>query len=120
MTKQFITKDSGKRVDYKSGMRRDLADNKPRFDLIFPEDQKYEDSLIYRFAMLLERGRIKYGERNWQKACSEEELTRFKASAWRHFVQYMCGEDDEDHCAAVLFNLNAIEYVKARLPKRKK
>jgi hypothetical protein len=117
--KKFVTKDSGERIDYESGMRRDIADNKPRFDLITPEDQKYEDSLLYRFAMLLERGRIKYGERNWQKACSQEELNRFKASAWRHFVQYMCGEEDEDHASATIFNINAMEYVKQKLGAKK-
>jgi len=57
----------------------------------------------------------KYGYRNWEKADSQEELNRFYASAWRHFVQAMSGEDDEDHIAACVFNLNAIVYLKYKL-----
>ena len=30
----FLTKDSGKRKDFESGMRRDTQENKPRYDLI--------------------------------------------------------------------------------------
>ena len=118
MTKRFVTKDSGKRIGYKSGMKRDVADGKPRFDLITPLGQKYEDTLLYRVAMILERGMSKYGYRNWEKANSEEELIRFKASAWRHFFQYMCGEEDEDHLAATIFNLNAIEFLKEKQEKK--
>ena len=61
------------------------------------------------------RGAEKYGRRNWQVANSQEELERFKASAFRHFVQWMAGEEDEDHMAAVMFNLNAAEHVKYQL-----
>lgn len=114
MTK-YTTKDSGKRQDYASGMRRDIQENKARFDLIVPLDTPYNESLLYRWAMLMERGMSKYGCRNWEKANSEEELQRFHASAWRHFVQAMSGEEDEDHFAAVCFNMNAIVYLKNKL-----
>jgi hypothetical protein len=30
----YTTKDSGKREEYKSGMRRDTQEGKPRYDLI--------------------------------------------------------------------------------------
>lgn len=112
---KFETKDSGKRQEYASGMRRDLQEGKPRFELINPEGMPYDETLLYRWAMLLERGMEKYGYRNWEKANSEEELNRFKASAWRHFVQAMSGEVDEDHFAAVLFNLNAIVFLNWKL-----
>ena len=76
-TIEFITKDSGKRVDFPSGMRRDTQDNKPRFNLIyFP--------LLKRWAELMTRGAEKYGENNWRLANSLEELERFKESALRH------------------------------------
>lgn len=109
MVNNFITKDSGKRIDFKSGMKRDVQTDKPRFDLIIAEDTKYEDSLLYRWAMLLQRGANKYGERNWEKSNSIEELNRFKASLWRHFMAFMNNvSDGEDHAAAICFNLNAI------------
>jgi len=115
MTKNFITKDSGTRQEYKSGMRRDLQDNKPRYDLLIPLGSG--DNLLKRWAELMERGMTKYGYRNWELANSEEELIRFKASAWRHFVQAMSGEEDEDHFAAVCFNLNAIIFLQDKLNK---
>lgn len=108
--KKFITKDSGKRVDFKSGMRRDIADGKPRFDLIWQPG-------LLRLAELYARGAKKYGPRNWQLANSPEELERFKSSAYRHFFQWFNEQDDEDHMAAVCFNLFAAEYVKDKLKK---
>ena len=118
LSKDFITKDSGKRVKFETGMQRDTAEDKPRFDLIVPEDQKLEDTLLYRWAMLLLRGAKKYDERNWEKASTKEELKRFKDSAFRHFMQWFCGDEDEDHAVAVLFNINGAEYVKQRLIKK--
>jgi len=111
MTKDFIVKDSGERLDFDSGMRRDVQKNKPRFDLINPKILPYEETTLYRWAMLLMRGAEKYGYRNWEKANSIEEFERFKASAERHFRQFMDGETDEDHLSSVFFNLNAIVYL---------
>ena len=112
---QYTTLDSGERKEYDSGMRRDLDENKARFDLVIPAGSKYDDNMLYRWAMLMERGRRKYGERNWELACGKEELSRFRASAFRHFMQWYFDETDEDHAAAVFFNINAAETVKAKL-----
>ena len=112
---EYITKDSGKREEYDSGMVRDTQELKPRFDLITPESMPYEDQFMTRWAMLMARGAQKYGDRNWELANSDEELDRFKASAYRHFMQWLAGEDDEDHCVAIAFNLQAAEYVKWKL-----
>lgn len=111
---KYETKDSGKRQNYKSGMRRDVQEGKPDFFLCLT-DAPYEEQLLTRWAALMERGATKYGRRNWQLADSEEELERFKSSAFRHFMQWISGEDDEDHAAAVLFNINAAEYTKYKL-----
>ena len=113
--KEFVTKDSGERAEYASGMRRDTQEGKPDFSLIVPAEMPYDETPLTRFAALMTRGIEKYGYRNWEKANSEEELNRFKSSAFRHFVQWITGEQDEDHMAAVMFNLNAAEYVKWRL-----
>ncbi len=112
----FKTKDSGKRKEYSSGMRRDTQEGKPRYDLVVPE---HGESMLKRWAELMGRGMDKYGYRNWELACTEEEYIRFKSSAWRHFVQWVSGEMDEDHAAAVFFNIQAAEYVKERLDASK-
>lgn len=111
---KFTTKDSGERVEYGSGMRRDIQDNKPDFFLC-TTDVPYNQQLLTRWAALMQRGASKYGRRNWQLANSQEELERFKSSAFRHFMQWICDEYDEDHAAAVLFNINAAEFVKNRI-----
>lgn len=114
---QYETKDSGERVEYSSGMHRDIQDGKPDFSLLLT-DLPYKEQLLTRWAELMERGATKYGRRNWQLACTDEELERFKASAFRHFIQWISGENDEDHAAAVLFNINAAEYTKAKIKQR--
>ena len=113
MAKKFVTKDSGKRQDYESGMRRDIQEGKPRYDLVVP--LAMEDHMLKRWASLLERGMAKYGYRNWELANSVEEMVRFQASAFRHFIQWTEGQEDEDHAAAVFFNIQAYEYVKEKL-----
>lgn len=111
----YITKDSGARASYDSGMVRDTQEGKPRFDLLYIEGMPYAEQPLARWASLLERGALKYGECNWQLADSEEELSRFRASASRHFAQWICGEEDEDHMAAVWFNMAAVCYLKWKL-----
>lgn len=113
----FVTKDSGEREDYASGMRRDTQEGKPDFSLLFPEIP-YLAQPMTRLAALMERGAAKYGRRNWQLACSDEEMERFKASAFRHFVQWLCGEEDEDHMAAVMFNLIAAEHTRYQMENK--
>ena len=115
---KFQTKDSGQRQKYKSGMVRDLQEGKPDFYLIVAKDMPYKEQLLTRWAELMERGKVKYGSRNWELADSEEELERFKSSAYRHFMQWILGEDDEDHASAVLYNINACEYLKWKLKEQ--
>ena len=105
MQKKFITKDSGKRVQFDSGFQRDIDDGKPRFDLIPHE-------LLTRLADLYARGAVKYNDNNWRKATTEKEINRFKESGWRHFIQWSSGQDDEDHALAVVFNIFGYEWHK--------
>lgn len=114
---KFKTKDSGKRQNYPTGMRRDLQDGKPRYDLCIPIGCKYD--MITRWADLMARGAEKYGERNWELACTEEELNRFKASAFRHFIQWFRNDEDEDHGSAVFFNIQAYEHTKDKVRKKR-
>jgi hypothetical protein len=105
-------KDSGQRLQFESGMVRDIDDTKPSFDLVIPEGIPYEELMLTRWAELLRKGAIKYSRRNWEKADSQEELDRAKASAFRHFMQWFSGELDEDHAAAVFFNINEVETIR--------
>lgn len=106
---EFVVKDSGQRQEYASGMVRDVQDDKPMVRLI------RSGPMYMRWAIHLTKGAVKYGRDNWTLANSEEELERFKDSAARHFEQWLNGERDEDHAAAVFFNINAAEYVQGRL-----
>jgi len=150
MSTEFITKDSGERQEFSSGMVRDTQTGKLRFDLaidgplaraVFADNSLFllfndwyisgspglgakvilaiaerEGGLLplfERYAGLMTRGAVKYSARNWMKAAGKEEYDRFMASASRHFFQYLRGDTDEDHAAAVWFNVNGAEFVAA-------
>lgn len=104
---KFKTEDSGKRVAFDSGFVRDVDEGKPRYDLLYRP-------MLKRWAELMARGAVKYGEENWKLASTEEEAKSFQASAFRHFMQWLDGEEDEDHAAAILFNVAAYEYMKQK------
>ena len=112
--KEFGLKDSGERKQFDSGMVRDVTTGKPEIHRV------YDGPMLERWAMHITKGGIKYpdvkpGVPNWTLADGEEELARFKNSAARHFFQWMRGDTDEDHAAAVFFNLNGYEYLKLKL-----
>ena len=156
----FVTKDSGKREQFASGMKRDTQDGKLRVDLAFdgpmlrimfregpksdvglamcdwydeallghtaPDEAAkvlrlmaaYEGgmgALITRYAGVMTRGAVKYDARNWMQANGSAEAERFISSATRHFLQWFRGDKDEDHAAAVVFNLNGYEYVRRKM-----
>lgn len=98
----YETKDSGTRQDYPTGARRDTSAGKPRYDLI-PETS------LLRLAELMARGAEKYGEHNWKKGIPTD---RYYESAYRHLISWRLNAegDNEDHLAAVVFNIFAIMY----------
>lgn len=73
------------------------------------------DAVVDRYTVLMMKGAVKYSEGNWLKAQGEAELKRFKASFSRHMIKYLRGMTDEDHLAAMVFNLNGAEYVLAKM-----
>lgn len=113
----FVTKDSGERARFESGMQRDVETGKPRFDLMIPLGVPYEEQMITRLAKLYGRGAEKYDERNWEQADSEAEMARMKSSAFRHFMQWLTGEGDEDHAAAIIFNVIAHETTRYKVER---
>ena len=99
----------GVRETYDSGMMREPDTGKPRFDLLLPLGVPYDEQFLTRIAALMARGAEKYEDRNWEVANSVSELDRMKSSAFRHFMQWLSGETDEDHAAAIVFNVMAAE-----------
>lgn len=106
--RDFVVKDSGAREQYESGMVRDTAEGKADYTLIL------DGPMLDRWAEHMTKGAVKYAPRNWMRAEGDAELERFKQSALRHLLQWLRGDIDEDHAAAVIFNINGAEYVKAQ------
>lgn len=103
------------RMVFEGGGMREPQDGKPRFDLLFPVGVPYEEQFLTRFAVHMAKGAAKYEDRNWEKFSDKEALERAKASALRHIMQWLSGETDEDHAAAVVFNLMAADHVKRKM-----
>lgn len=69
--------------------------------------------MLLRWAWHLTIHSAEKGKRNWMNANTNEDFERFLESADRHFSQWVNGYDDEDHAAAVFFNMNGVEFVKS-------
>jgi len=110
----YCVKDSGKRREFASGMVRDIDEGKIDYERIF------DGPMADRWAEHLTIACRKYpdlpdGTPNWMLADGTAEMRRFKKSAIRHLRQWIRGDADEDHAAAVMFNINGYEYVKGRM-----
>lgn len=111
--REFVVKDSGERKKFKSGMVRDVETNKTDYTAVL------DGPMFDRWAEHLTKAKDKYpdvgpGIANWTLAAGEEELVRFRKSALRHLRKWLRGDVDEDHAAAVFFNINGAEYVKEK------
>lgn len=105
----YDVKDGGARESYASGMVREpVAEDKPLYTLV-------PTFLWRRLAMHMTRSLKKYPRDNWMLANSTEEWLRMRDSAFRHFISWIDGEQDEDHAAAAIFNIMAAEYVKEKV-----
>lgn len=114
MSSEFIVKDSGARQQFQSGMVRDTQDGKVDFTRVM------DGPMLERWAAHLDKGAVKYpdvrpGVPNWTLAAGDAELARFRKSALRHIIQWLRGDRDEDHAAAVFFNINGAEYVQNKM-----
>lgn len=115
--KEFVIKDSGDRKTFSTGMVRDTAEGKTRYDLLIPKNCRHP--MLIRWAEHLTKGAVKYSPRNFEVAETEEELERAYESTWRHFIQWIMGEDDEDHAAAMYFNIQLAELIQERLSNKR-
>jgi len=104
MIKQFITKNNNKISTFKSGLKKDQLNEKIKYDLIPHE-------LLTRLAGQFTRGARKYGKDNWRQAMTNEEYSLFRESAWRHFVDWSNGlNNEEDHAIAAITNIIMFEW----------
>ncbi len=99
-------KDSGTRRQFDTGAVRDRAAGKGRYDLLSTQ-------MLMRLARHYEAGSIKYSDRNWEEGMP---ISVYIDSAMRHLVKYIAGWNDEDHLAAVIWNIAAIMFVEDERP----
>ena len=88
-------KDSGNRTAFTTGSQRDTQQGKGRYDLI-------PSSVLLRLAQHYENGALKYGDNNWQKG---QPLAQYYNSAIRHLEAIRNADIEEDHFAAVIWNV---------------
>ena len=112
----FDVKDSGARQQFDSGMVRDIEDDKIDFTNLI------HGPMLWRWAEHLTKAKTKYpdvapGVPNWTLAEGHEEYHRYRRSAFRHMLQWLAGWRDEDHAAAVYFNINGAEDVLLKMKR---
>lgn len=103
------------RDQFSNGAVREPQTGRPRFDLLMPVGVPFDQQFLTRLGRHMAGSLAKYPERNWEQFCDQAALDRCRASAFRHLVQWMAGETDEDHAAAVVFNLMAAEHAAAKM-----
>jgi hypothetical protein len=94
----YTTKVTEQRDHFSTGSQRGDQTGKGRYDLVPRE-------VIDRYAKLLERGAVAYGDNNWRLG---QPYSRVISSMLRHAYQAAAGMTDEDHLAAVIFNAGAL------------
>ena len=104
---QTVMKDSGQRELFSSGAVREPSLGKGRYDLI-------PGYSLARLAVHFENGAKKYSERNWEKGLP---LSRFIDSAHRHLNQFTTGDREEDHLAAIAWNVFAYMFIENEIQK---
>ena len=95
---EFVVKDSGDRRTFATGSVRDRGDLKSRPDMISP-------FALMRVGEHMRKGAAKYGPLNWQLGQPFSEVT---ASMFRHLLQWLQGDEEEDHLAAIVFGAQAL------------
>lgn len=77
-------------------------------------EDKTETASIKRLAKHYENGAKKYTKNNWRKG---QPVSRYYDSAFRHFLALKDGKVDEDHGAALIWNLIGIIQTKIDVSK---
>lgn len=85
-------------ITSRSGVNRSDPAGKPDYTLI-------DLALLERWARHMTAHVESKGRDNWRNASTPEDELRARQSAWRHFLAWDRGDTDEDHGAALLFNI---------------
>ena len=112
----YVPQDSGERITFTSGSVRDTTTGKINYARVA------DGPMLKRWAEHLTNNEKKYpdvapGVPNWTLIETDDELARYRASAFRHFVQWFNGETEEDHASSIFFNVNGVEHIKAKRAK---
>lgn len=83
------------KTEFETGAKRDTDEGKGRPSLISPV-------LIHRLSVLLAKGAKHYGDDNWTKGMP---YRRTMDSVIRHAFQWLAGDGEEDHLAAIAFGV---------------
>jgi hypothetical protein len=96
---------SNTQTQFNTGAKRDTTEGKGRPSLISPV-------LIHRLGVLLQKGAEHYGEDNWSKGMP---YRRTMDSVIRHAFQWLAGDEEEDHLAAIAFGVMCLMTFEERL-----
>lgn len=113
---EFEIKDSGDREHLGDVGVRDTEEGKLDWTNLY----RWFEPMATRYVAHMTKGRAKYADVNFQPnwtyfPMTREVLARTERSLARHFELYMAGAHDEDHAAAIMFNLNLAERIKRHL-----
>ena len=86
-----------------NGGNRDIAEDKLDYTLL-------PITALNRITQHYVNGLKKYGRDNWKKLSTPEDIERYKQSMFRHLIQYLEGQDNEDHLAAIVWNAMSLLY----------
>lgn len=73
-----------------------------------------DDTLIDRCGTWMAKGAIRYADRNWERGLP---VSRYLSSLLRHLVKWERDEADEDHAAAIVFNVMGIIFTRDMVKK---
>lgn len=90
-----------------SGVNRSDPAGKPDYTLV-------DLDMLERVARHMTAHVESKGRDNWRNASTPADELRARQSAWRHFVAWQRGETDEDHAAALFFNVSVAELARRR------
>jgi len=93
--------------EFSTGAHRDTDIGKPKMSLIPTEE-------LIRVMQHFRNGADKYGESNWKKGMT---TSVFYDSAQRHLLKWWMGQDDEDHMAAVVWNIMCAMWTEKNKPE---
>lgn len=101
--------------EFEGGGKRSSDEGKPKFEYLLAPDMPYDEQILARIANRMEEGAKHYGDNNYGLMNTEDALKRCRSSLLRHTLQYINGETDEDHLAAIGCNILMVSKIEHNL-----